>query len=541
MINIVSSIFFAVATVICVFLIIRNAKLKQTKIENVWIEKYNKIIFIILFFFFCFNLIFELGSIPRELHVDEAGAFYDAICLSKYGVDRYLNKWPVYLINFGGGQSALYAYLAAIFIKIGGVNLVAFRLPAVVLSLIACFLLYKKVKENKGTKEAVFVTFIFAILPWNIMKSRWGLDCNLLSSMLVISIYTLLKASNKKKNVWYVVSGITFGITLYTYAISYVIVPVLLAIWMIYMLFTKQIKISHIICFGIPLFIFAIPLILVIAYNSGWIENAHLPFVTIPKLWFYRGGEISIKNIPNNVKNILEILFIKDFLNYNSIKEFGTLYIMSIPIVICGFAKTLKSAIDDIKQKSISIDFIMIMLFIIEFCVGICLFETNINKMNGIYISLIYFVGIFISYISDKLKYGSIVVIFMYIVSYGMFAKYYFIDFSYEDLMFSELSIINASEKAEELDRNTIFVENSLNQTYIYTLIANPISPYNFANSVKIDNLVVTEYGKYRFELPNEIDENAVYIIKNDEKKINELLENNFKVKQYDELYVMWK
>ena len=122
-----------------------------------------------------------------------------------------------------------------------------------------------------------------------------------------------------------------------------------------------------------------------------------------------------------------------------------------------------------------------------------------------------------------------------------MFAKYYFVDFSHEDLMFSELSIINASEKAEELDRNAIFVENSLNQTYIYTLIANPISPYDFANSVKIDNLVVTEYGKYRFELPNEIDENAVYIIKDDEKKINELLENNFEMEKYDEFYVLWK
>ena len=59
-------------------------------------------------------------DIPYGIHIDEAGMGYDAWSLQKYHVDRWLNHFPVYLINFGGGQSALYAYLCAMFIKLFG-------------------------------------------------------------------------------------------------------------------------------------------------------------------------------------------------------------------------------------------------------------------------------------------------------------------------------------------------------------------------------------------------------------------------------------
>ena len=61
---------------------------------------------------------FALGRVPMAWHPDEAGSAYDAWCIANYGVDRYRNSYPVLFFNFGvGGQSALYTYMASIFIK----------------------------------------------------------------------------------------------------------------------------------------------------------------------------------------------------------------------------------------------------------------------------------------------------------------------------------------------------------------------------------------------------------------------------------------
>ena len=111
---------------------------KETKISNKIANK----IFIGIFVLSVIILFYKLGKIPYGLHVDEAGMAYDAWCLSKHGVDRYLNRLPVYLINFGGGQSALYAYLTAIIVRITGMlNAFIIRLPAVLLSLISLVLM----------------------------------------------------------------------------------------------------------------------------------------------------------------------------------------------------------------------------------------------------------------------------------------------------------------------------------------------------------------------------------------------------------------
>ncbi len=58
---------------------------------------------------FVLTRLFLLTSVPRGLHVDEAGMAYDAFCLANYGTDRYMTWHPVYLTNYGSGQSALYA------------------------------------------------------------------------------------------------------------------------------------------------------------------------------------------------------------------------------------------------------------------------------------------------------------------------------------------------------------------------------------------------------------------------------------------------
>lgn len=508
--------------------------------ENRFLEKFATPLFLIVLLIGVITFSYKTNQIPKGLHVDEAGALYDAICLSKHSVDRYLNHLPVYLINFGGGQSALYAYLAAILIKIFGTSVSVFRLPAVLLSLLSMICFYQMLSKHFGKKQGVLGVLILAVSPWNILKSRWGLDCNLMSSMMLISIYLFDKAILSSKRYWYILSGISWGLTLYTYVISYLVVPIFLAISLLYTLRIKKVDIQSLICLAIPLGILGLPLIMMLLYNNGMLQNANFPIFSIPKLWFYRGGEIALRNIPENLKNIFDILFIKDFLNYNAIPTFGTLYKISIPLVIFGLVEITKNVIKSIKQKDFSLDLWILLSFIITFCVGLCISELNINKLNAIYIPMIYLASRFLYCLFKSIKPFAILIVLLYIIHFTIFINYYFTDFTNHDLMYFENDILSASEKAESLGKSQIYVENCLNQTYIYTLVQTPISPYDFQQNLRIENGVVVEYGKYRFEIPQEMTENAVYVVKNEEI-VKLLVENGFEEEIFGEFSVLWK
>ena len=198
--------------------------------------------------------------------------------------------------------------------------MVIIRIPALILSMIEVVVCYLLVKEFKSKKMALCFMLMVTISPWHIMKSRWALDCNLFSPMQLISVYALIKAikAEDKKILKYVIAGLLFGVTLYSYAISYITIPIFLLIMLIYLLRKKLVKTKEIIVFAIPLIIFAIPLILVQMVQKGWINEIH-SFITIPKLFRYRIGELDITKFWSNWGTLKYGLFY-DSSTFNSIK-----------------------------------------------------------------------------------------------------------------------------------------------------------------------------------------------------------------------------
>lgn len=510
------------------------------KLEE-FIENNTNKIFLIICIIFAIILLYKIGVVPKGLHVDEAGMAFDAISLITNGTDRYLNKLPVYLVNFGGGQSALYAYLTSIFVGIFGFSIGVIRIPSVIITLISLIAIYRLIKENVGNKEALLISFIYAIVPFNIMKSRWALDAYLLAPMFIISIYLLIHAINKSQHRYFVIAGISFGLTLYTYAISYIIIPIVLLIVLLYYFYIKEIDFKQILVFGIPLFILAIPLLLMLGYNSGIIPKINLPLFKIPDLWWYRGTEVSFSNIGKNIKEIFEIIFIKDFLDYNAIEQFGTLYYISIPFLIFGLVFSVCDIINILKRKEQSIDIMFIVSFVVIFVVSLCLEEVNINKINAIYIPLIYFISKGIWFLGNNFKKTYIIVILIYVIELIIFLNYYFGEYADKKLYLFEENILYATEFAEKQNAEYIYVEQSLNQTYIYTVLASDTDTKVFSKTYKLDEYYrVYEYSNYKFYFPNEIDKNGVYIIKYDENLINKLKENGFEEEIFDEFKVLY-
>lgn len=539
---------------------IKNCMKKTTD----FIEKKYKVFFILIFIIALILNTYKLGIIPSGVNCDEAGMTYDAYAIANYGTDRFQNKYPVYFTNFGDGQNALYTYLTSILIKVfGNYNTLIIRVPALIISMAEVVISYLLVKQFRSKKESLLFMFLVTISPWHIMKSRWGLESYLLSPFLLFSIFALVKAikDEKYKILKYVISGILFGITLYTYAISYIVIPLFLSLMLIYLIVLKKVKVKEVIALAIPLCILALPLVLVQLVQKDIIKPIY-SFITIQKLFKYRVGELSLAKFSENLGTLKYALFC-DRMNYNSIKGFGTLYYIGTISMIAGLIniaiKYLSEIIKRIKnsvkekeynkdkkenkenkdKKELNLDIIMLLMFISNFIITI-LTDMNANKLNGIFISATYFelVTLRSLYKYNKLSFN--IIIITYVLYFVLFIKSYLVVMDYNYKPCFDNGAVCAFE--DDLLKNTnkkIYGDNIL---YIYKLYANPISPEEFNKDVVFKNNRVVGFGNYEeiYLNTNNIDENAIYLTYN-QYKASELENRGFKIKKFNYCYVIYK
>lgn len=490
------------------------------KIKEVFKDKYN-IAFIVILLVAVLVRIVLLDKFPNGIHEDEAGMMYDAYCMAEYGTDRYLNENPVYLINFGGGQSVLYSAIASILIRFFGLSVFVIRLPAVILSVITIILAYALAKKYIGNKFALVLSFLITICPWHIMQSRWGLDCNLLSSFIMISVFTLL---NSKKSWHFLVSGILWGLTLYTYALSYIMLPVFFIGLCVYLLYVKKINIKQILITIIPIIILAIPLILLQIVNYFGLDAIKFGFLTIPKLYTYRIGEIGFENILynlniNNGNNVFQLLFSADHNPGNSFKEFGTIYYILIPFVIFGFILTIQDTIKTIKKREFNLKTVFLIQFVLIFLCVLVFADLQLYKLNPLFIMMLAFATEAIIWLYDKRKFIGISIIAVLFLTFILFEVFYFKNVNNKVGVGFNTDFIPLIEYLDEkYPDKEIFLETDAIQQYIYLLLEKEMSPYEFIQNMamvqfKTGETEVIRVGKYHFIFYDEIDKNMVYVL----------------------------
>ena len=361
--------------------------------ENKSMDKRKWYFLIVYVIAVCSRLIF-LKTAPAGLHVDEAGMAYDAYCLANYGVDRNLISFPVYLINYGGGQSALYAYVAALFIKFMGLNMLSIRLPGVLFSLITLFAGERIVKRICGEDSAAAYIYpvLYTICPAFVMSARFGLDCNLMLGMTTLFLYGMMKAVDSGKAGDYALAGVFAGVSLYTYAICYAIMPIFLMVIFVILLFSRKLNVLRAICFAVPLGILALPLLVTQYVNITGSESIVFGIITMPALTFYRGGEIMAPTLSGFI-NALKNIFLYDSLDYNSIPAFGTMYYITIPFIAAGFIRSFIAIGKSFKEKELNFALLPLLWFLSELLIGSMLGGDgpNVNKMNGIFFTLAFF------------------------------------------------------------------------------------------------------------------------------------------------------
>ena len=376
---------------------------------------------VFLFFIFMigsFVRLFAIGRFPNALNVDEASSGYDAFSLMKWGVDRDGNSYPVYLYAWGSGQSVLYSYLMIPVIAVTGLTEYGIRLPMAIIGVISLYVFYyliKNIFDNK--KYGIIATAFFAICPWHIMKSRWGMECNIFPDLILLASLLLVLGLKKKKTGLQVLAFVVLAISSYSYGTSYLFLPVFVLGTLGYLIYKKELTVKKSIIYLLVMFVLCIPIIVYIFINTFGLEQITIGKVTIPKLLVNRYDEVStvfsgniFENCVNNLLETLRILILQnDKLEWNAIPQYGLFYLISIVFFVIGLRACVKKYKENNFNQIMNI-WMISAIVLCAFCVA------NINRINIIMIPCVYYIVVGLFEFLTKYKKLMVCVVVIYAV-----------------------------------------------------------------------------------------------------------------------------
>ena len=488
---------------------------------------------------------FMLDQIPYGLHIDEAGMAYDAWCLLETGTDRWLQSWPVYLQNTGNGQSILYCLLCVLSFRLFGISTMAIRLPAVFFSVLTLIYGLRLVRLcwKKDRKREILVAVLFVLVPYFTQNSRYGLDCNLMLGSSTVFLFYFFKAIDSGKIRWYLVSGICAGVVLYSYILSYVILPVFLLISLFYLLWIRKVNWYGVLAFGVPFLILAFPLLLVQIVNLfGW-EEMELGIFTIPRLSNYRTSEFTVSGIFRNFLKTVKCLLRDGELIFDAFPQYGTFYLLSVPFLGIGGIAALIAAGKGIRQKrpDWSVFFICwLSLFVILGCFlggdGPLTYRFN----AAFFVLLLVLAEGILTVTKLAGKYGKIVLGttgILYAVCFGFYFHYYF--YVYPDSVYPQygfqpalFGVVEYNEgHPEMLKDRAVYLCLNYGAAEYYGLAAQVLPEEYYVNRQRD----ATRYENVFFinDTEQELDKNGCYIVwETYDGFLNYLEENGFRKEQ---------
>ena len=495
--------------------------------------------------------VYQFGSVPGGFNQDGAMAAVDAKALADYGTDRFGMRWPVHLTAWGFGQmSALLSYLMAPLIKLFGLNPVVARLPQLIVSLLGLLALYLFCRDAFG-KTAALVIFAFgAINPWHILQSRWALDCNLYPHFFLFGLYFLNRAMKGKKRLWLCVSMVMFGLCMYCYGIAIYTMPVFLMLACVYLLVKKRVSLGEALMALVVWLAVAWPFILVMAINFFRWDTIETPIFTLPYFaGSVRSGDILFfsENIPaqlwQNMKALAAAAIIqKPDLPWNSIGQFGSLYLFSLPFAFTGLVWLLK------RVKNSDGAVLLLLFFLTGVWCGLCTNNVNINRVNIIFYPMLCFTGlglyavgrcVRVRFLRPGLAAG-------YLLAFCLFCGCYFGPYAQqiEDYFLKDFGEAVASLKDSPAERLYITGksqgENTAYVSQVLTLFYHETDAEYFQGKRELPGLLPYR-ERYTFanmeQLVIDPQENAAYVAAREELDNFDL--NDYAIDQYGRYYVL--
>lgn len=149
--------------------------------------------------------LYRLGSYPPGLTWDEAALGYNAFSVLKTARDEHGAFLPLVFKSFGDYKPGLYVYAALPSVAALGLNEFSTRLPSAlfgVLALWGIYLLANHLFPRLSPKIGLLAALLLAVSPWHLYFSRGAWEVNVYVTLLVFSLYFLLKALSSSFPLW---------------------------------------------------------------------------------------------------------------------------------------------------------------------------------------------------------------------------------------------------------------------------------------------------------------------------------------------------
>lgn len=482
-----------------------------------------------------------LGVIPGGINNDEAYAGYEAYSMLQYGLDSHGYHNPVYFVAWGSGMSVLQSYMMLPFIWLFGLHNWVIRIPEVIVACCSLPVFFLLLKKLHGREAALIGLFLLAINPWHIMMSRWALDCNLAPGFLLFGFWFFILGLEKPK--YFLLSALMYGFSLYTYATIWLLLPFVLLFQVLYCSWFKKIKISLMAVLSMLLLgIMALPLVLFLLINLGFIGEIKTGFLSIPKLIVSRAGEYSIHGIGRKVYDLYYMLWKQEDGNlWNATADFGLFYKFSWPVILFGLCVEIRQLV-----KSLKTGFMPRILPFFQLGIGLilgCFYVVNMNRINYIYLPLLYFNVLGLTYLYQSVRKEVFATLSAaYAISFIAFSAFYFSYYEEDIGVIFQKGLDQCIEVAQESEKDIYLNEVSFPKVLFYS--QTPV--LEFLETVEYSNypnayLEAASFNHYYFYFePAMIDNENAYIFETGSMDLQLFYEQGMSVETYDSMTVAY-
>lgn len=487
-----------------------------------------------------FARVFLFGSIPDGLNQDEAFAGYEAWNILTTGHDTMGYYYPLYLFTNGGGMNALETYLMIPFMAAFGPQDWVIRVPQVIVAVLSIPAAYGAAKRIYGERVGMWAMLLVAWSPWHIMLSRWGLESNLAPGMLLFGMYFFLRGLERKR--YYVISALMYGLALYSYAMVWLYVPVILLVSAGYLIREKRLYWNDKVlwaCIAI-VGVMAIPLALVVLVNYGYIGEISTRFFSIPKLDFLRTNQTSGYTLWQNAVNLCGILFLQsDGLIWNCVDGYGLYYPIGILFILLGTVGTIHSFCNKCRQKKFAPEFFVLLQFLCGVFSGL-VSHVNVNRINIIFLPMLIMGGYGIEIFCRKLgeirpklrRTTPILVLVVYAACFISFERFYFVEYRQYSAAAFDAGLEEALQEAEGSGK-TIHINKSGIYPKVLYYLQMPVDDYIATRVFSDWHPMPQSAGNLYFDMGNAVpDKNGVFILEAG-ADLEPFVDAGFEVNQY--------
>jgi len=236
------------------------------------LEKKKWVVRVLLALILCLGLVIRLFGLEQlRLTQDEMSIGYNAFSIAQSGQDEWGQRFPLVFKAFGDWKLPGYIYSSVPFVSLFGLSNLSVKLPSLLAGMVliwGLYLLVSKITDNHWL--GLIAALITSLSPWSIHLSRMGFESSLALAIFILGLICLIKLIEVKKRwqLWAVLAGLFFSLTLYTYVAYRLFIILFLATTVILSWFYKVEK-KKLITLIISFSLFLLPILPMFLGQAG--------------------------------------------------------------------------------------------------------------------------------------------------------------------------------------------------------------------------------------------------------------------------------